>query len=170
MYNIGHLFFSFHELLGLLYTISTQHKLVKVGKIEKGGKEPLPGEVQEGEILTWTLSLAQQEVSQQVCVGIAFCSQTALSSVGSGSPAKSLQVIAHLLNSKSRAQVGRGITEPEFQKLDMNLYGVKVLPLLGWVYNLCIGLEDILYIKTTTSSFISKVKFKESGEQVSRSL
>ena len=57
--------------------------------------------------------------------------------------------------------MGRGITEPKFQKLDMNLYGVKVLPLLGCVYNLCIGLEDILYIKATTSSFISKVKFKE---------
>lgn len=43
----------------------------------------------------------------------------------------------------------------------MNLYGMKFLPLLGWVYNLCTGLEDIPYIKATTSSFISKVKFKE---------
>ena len=24
----------------------------------------------------------------------------------------------------------------------MNLYGMKFLPLLGWVYNLCTGLED----------------------------
>lgn len=81
--------------------------------------------------------------------------------MGSGSPAKSLQVIAHLLNSKVRAHLGRGVTEPEFQKLDMNLCGVKVLLFLGCVYNLCTGLEDILYIKATTSSFISKVKFKE---------
>lgn len=44
--------------------------------------------------------------------GVAFCSHTALSSVGSGSPAKSLQVIAHLLNAKGRAQLDRGITKP----------------------------------------------------------
>ena len=44
-------FFSIHKLLGLLYTISTQYKFVKVEKIEKEGKETLPGEVQEGGIL-----------------------------------------------------------------------------------------------------------------------
>ena len=29
------------------------------------------------------------------------------------------------------------------------------------MYNLCTDLEDILYIKATTNSFILKVKFKE---------
>ena len=107
--------YSIHESLSLLYTISTQYKLVKVEKIEKEGKEPLPGEVQEGGILAWTLSLAQQEVSQQVWVGIAFCSHTALSSAGSGSPAKSLQVIDHLLNSTGRAKLGRGLLNQSFK-------------------------------------------------------
>lgn len=60
-----------------------------------------------------------------------------------------------------QGSTGQGIPEPKFQKLDMNLYGMKFLPLLGWVYNLCTGLEDILYIKATTNIFILKVKFKE---------